>query len=54
MMQHWVVAWTACCNNTAVFAESALVRLPSHFTFEEGATLPCAGVTSMERSGHPW
>jgi NADPH:quinone reductase-like Zn-dependent oxidoreductase len=36
----------ACGSNTATFAESALVRLPSHFTFEEGATLPCAGVTA--------
>jgi NADPH:quinone reductase-like Zn-dependent oxidoreductase len=30
----------------AVFPEHALVRLPSHFSFEAGATLPCAGVTA--------
>jgi NADPH:quinone reductase-like Zn-dependent oxidoreductase len=29
-----------------VLPESAWVKLPSHFSFEEGATLPCAGVTA--------
>ncbi len=29
-----------------VLAESALVRLPAHLSYEEGATLPCAGVTA--------
>jgi NADPH:quinone reductase-like Zn-dependent oxidoreductase len=29
-----------------VLAESAWVKIPSHFSFEEGATLPCAGVTA--------
>jgi NADPH:quinone reductase-like Zn-dependent oxidoreductase len=30
----------------ALADEEALVRLPRHFTFEEGATLPCAAVTA--------
>ena len=30
----------------ALADEEALVRLPSHLTFEEGATLPCAAVTA--------
>lgn len=29
-----------------VLPEPALVRLPPHLSFEEGATLPCAGVTA--------
>lgn len=29
-----------------VLPESAWVRLPEHLSFEEGATLPCAGVTA--------
>ena len=29
-----------------VFPASALVRIPDHLTFEEAATLPCAGVTA--------
>jgi NADPH:quinone reductase-like Zn-dependent oxidoreductase len=29
-----------------VSPESALVRLPEHLSFEEGATLPCAGLTA--------
>ena len=29
-----------------VFDENGLVRLPEHLSFEEGATLPCAGVTA--------
>jgi NADPH:quinone reductase-like Zn-dependent oxidoreductase len=28
----------------AVFSEGAVVLLPSHLSFEEGATLPCAAV----------
>jgi NADPH:quinone reductase-like Zn-dependent oxidoreductase len=28
------------------FIENAIVRIPSHLSFEEGATLPCAGVTA--------
>jgi NADPH:quinone reductase-like Zn-dependent oxidoreductase len=28
------------------FGESGLVRIPEHLSFEEGATLPCAGVTA--------
>jgi NADPH:quinone reductase-like Zn-dependent oxidoreductase len=30
----------------ALADDEALVRLPRHLTFEEGATLPCAGVTA--------
>lgn len=30
----------------AVFDEEGLVPLPGHLSFEEGATLPCAGVTA--------
>lgn len=30
----------------AVFNEEVLVHLPSHLSFEEAATLPCAGVTA--------
>jgi NADPH:quinone reductase-like Zn-dependent oxidoreductase len=30
----------------AVLEEDGVVRLPSHLSFEEGATLPCAGVTA--------
>lgn len=29
-----------------VLPESSLVKLPEHLSFEEGATLPCAGVTA--------
>jgi NADPH:quinone reductase-like Zn-dependent oxidoreductase len=30
----------------ALFGEEGLVPLPEHLSFEEGATLPCAGVTA--------
>lgn len=30
----------------ALFPEDGLVKLPEHLSFEEGATLPCAGVTA--------
>lgn len=30
----------------AVFPETALVSMPDHLTFEEGATLPCAALTA--------
>jgi NADPH:quinone reductase-like Zn-dependent oxidoreductase len=30
----------------AVLAESGLVRIPEHLSYEEAATLPCAGVTA--------
>lgn len=30
----------------AVVNEAALVKLPTHLSFEEGATLPCAGLTA--------
>ena len=30
----------------AVLSEEALVPVPSHLTFEEAATLPCAAVTA--------
>ncbi|HEY3308766.1 MAG TPA: NAD(P)-dependent alcohol dehydrogenase [Desulfuromonadaceae bacterium] len=38
----------------AVFDQEGLVALPSHLSFEEGATLPCAGVTAWNclYSGH--
>jgi NADPH:quinone reductase-like Zn-dependent oxidoreductase len=29
-----------------VLHEDALVRIPEHLSFEEGATLPCAAVTA--------
>ena len=29
-----------------VLQEDALVRIPDHLSFEEGATLPCAAVTA--------
>lgn len=29
-----------------VFDQAGLVRLPEHFSYEEGATLPCAGLTA--------
>jgi NADPH:quinone reductase-like Zn-dependent oxidoreductase len=31
----------------AVFNEEAVVHLPSHLSFEEAATLPCAAVTAL-------
>jgi len=31
-----------------IFREDALVALPPHLTFEEGATLPCAAVTAWQ------
>lgn len=30
----------------AIFPEHGLVRIPSHYSFEEAATLPCAGLTA--------
>lgn len=33
-------------RESGVFPAHGLVRLPEHFTFEEGATLPCAGLTA--------
>ena len=37
----------------AVLSEEALVRVPSHFSFEEAATLPCAAVTAwVALTGH--
>src|SRR5437588_5682586 len=37
----------------AVFNEEAVVRLPSHLSFEEAATLPCAAVTAwVALTGH--
>jgi NADPH:quinone reductase-like Zn-dependent oxidoreductase len=37
----------------AVLSEEALVRVPSHLTFEEAATLPCAAVTAwVALTGH--
>jgi NADPH:quinone reductase-like Zn-dependent oxidoreductase len=34
-----------CLAEYAVFAPDGLLRLPPHLSFEEAATLPCAGVT---------
>jgi len=34
-----------CLTEYAVFAPEGLLRLPGHLSFEEAATLPCAGVT---------
>ncbi|MGE0223037.1 MAG: NAD(P)-dependent alcohol dehydrogenase [Acetobacteraceae bacterium] len=38
-----------------VFSQDGVVRLPDHLSFEEGATLPCAGVTAWNAlyAGHP-
>jgi NADPH:quinone reductase-like Zn-dependent oxidoreductase len=37
----------------AVLSEEALAQLPSHFSFEEAATLPCAAVTAwVAFTGH--
>jgi NADPH:quinone reductase-like Zn-dependent oxidoreductase len=39
----------------AVFNEEAVVTLPSHLSFEEAATLPCAAVTAwVALTGHRW
>ena len=41
-------------REAAAFDEGDLVRLPGHFSFEEGAALPCAGVTAwaaLQRGG---
>jgi NADPH:quinone reductase-like Zn-dependent oxidoreductase len=35
-----------CLTEYAVFAPDGLLRLPAHLSFEEAATLPCAGVTA--------
>jgi NADPH:quinone reductase-like Zn-dependent oxidoreductase len=32
----------------AVIDEDALLKLPEHFSFEDGATLPCAGLTAWQ------
>ena len=34
-----------CLTEYAVFSADGLLRVPSHLSFEEAATLPCAGVT---------
>ena len=34
-----------CLTEYAVFSVDGLLRVPSHLSFEEAATLPCAGVT---------
>ena len=37
----------------AVLSEEALVSVPSHLSFEEAATLPCAAVTAwVALTGH--
>src|SRR5207248_1590678 len=38
-----------------VFDRKGLLRLPDHLSYEEGATLPCAGVTAWNAlfHGHP-
>ena len=36
----------------AVLEEDGVVRLPEHLSFEEGATLPCAGVTAWSAIMH--
>jgi NADPH:quinone reductase-like Zn-dependent oxidoreductase len=39
----------------AVLSEEALVHVPSHLSFEEAATLPCAAVTAwVSLTGHRW
>jgi NADPH:quinone reductase-like Zn-dependent oxidoreductase len=43
---------TACWRNTRL-SEEALVHVPSHLSFEEAATLPCAAVTAWAAlTGH--
>ena len=37
----------------AVLNEEALVHVPSHLSFEEAATLPCAAVTGLGRINGP-
>ena len=37
----------------AVADENAVVRIPSHLSYEEAATLPCAGVTAWAALGGP-
>jgi len=37
----------------AVLSEEALVPVPSHLSFEEAATLPCAGSDRLGRTGGP-
>ncbi|BCM90089.1 alcohol dehydrogenase [Abditibacteriota bacterium] len=41
-------------SEVVVFPAHALARIPDHFSFEEAATLPCAGLTAwcaLQRSG---
>lgn len=38
--------WPGVLAEEVVLPESALVRAPDHLSFEEAATLPCAGVTA--------
>ena len=38
-------ASTACWREYAVLEEEGVVKIPAHLSLEEGATLPCAGVT---------
>ncbi len=44
--RRWAAGASACWPELAVLPEHGLVRAPSHLTFEEAATLPCAGVTA--------
>jgi NADPH:quinone reductase-like Zn-dependent oxidoreductase len=34
----------------ALLPENAVIRIPEHLTYEEGSTLPCAGVTALVAS----
>ena len=38
--------WDGIAREYATFREDALVRIPDHLSFEEGATLPCAALTA--------
>ncbi len=41
-----------CLREFGAFDESGLVRIPDHLSYEEAATLPCAGVTAYNALYH--
>jgi NADPH:quinone reductase-like Zn-dependent oxidoreductase len=38
--------WDGVLREYGTFSEESIVRIPSHFSFEEAATLPCAALTA--------
>ncbi len=45
--RHWAAGTTdGMLREFALMHESAVVHIPEHLTYEEAATLPCAGVTA--------